>query len=999
MRIPSSLTVAFALGYASLAQGAAPTTPPLQGALAAGSASTPALPAPPALDVPPPLSPAESLKKLHLPAGFEAKIVACEPQVLDPVAFDWDAKGRMWVVEMADYPLGLDNAGARGGRIRILEDRDGDGVYETSTVFAEGLNFPTGILTWKGGAIVTAAPDILYLEDTKGSGRADKKEILFTGLSEGNQQLRANGLRWGMDNWVYVAAGGHHGKYGADTKLMHPRSGRESLVGSRDFRFRPDTGDLEAESGPTQFGRNTDDWGHWFGTQNSNPLWQYVLPDRYLQRNPFFVAPNARVQMLGGSNPRVYAASPPEKRYHSFEQAGCYTSACSGMIDRGSGMFGEGQVTAFVAEPFHNLVQQLVLQEDGVSYKATRGGLENEPDFFASEDRWCRPVMVRTGPDGALWFADMYRFMIEHPHWLPENGKQELLPYYRLGDDMGRIYRVTKPGRHLGGIPSLEKLEPVALAELLNSGNGWVRDKVQQMLLWRAPLEAPVVARLKALVTTAKLAQTRVQALWTVEGIGALTSKLVTTALADSHAGVRENALRLAENFKEQEVLEAALKLRADPDLKVRLQLAFSLGNWNGPAAGEALAQILQENGEDPFIFSAALSSALPHLQRLAQSATERTRPVLLAMALGAGERSALASLVAGAFDPKSTMALSEKWRIFGELLSGLARAKATLASLLEGQSGDALAGLLQNAPVLSAQAVTQMKSEAAAPETRIEAAALLARQPENRDAALAFLRSRVVQYTGEASWRAALKALADTKDTALAKNVLSVFASLTPEQRSAGVDTLLSRSDWTGVLLDALASAELRPGDLDASKKMQLANHPDKRLRQRAEELLKQAGSPSRSKVVEEYQAALALKGDVTRGHAAYLRVCAACHEFGKEGRGIGPHLASVAAHEPGKILANILDPNLDIQPGYHAYTCTLKTGEQVFGLLASENATGITFKLPDGTLRSLMRQDVASLKSTGVSLMPEGLENLLSKQDIADLISLLRNQPTGGN
>jgi len=179
-----------------------------------------------------PLPPTESLRKVHVPAGFKVELVASDPMVLDPVAFDWDERGRLWVVEMADYPLGMDNNGKPGGRVRILEDTDGDGRYDKSTLFADGLNFPNGILTWRDGIIVTAAPNILFLRDTDGDGKADDRQVLVSGLQEGNQQLRANGLRWGLDNWVYVAAGGHHGKYGVDTRLKSARSGAEMLDSS-----------------------------------------------------------------------------------------------------------------------------------------------------------------------------------------------------------------------------------------------------------------------------------------------------------------------------------------------------------------------------------------------------------------------------------------------------------------------------------------------------------------------------------------------------------------------------------------------------------------------------------------------------------------------------------------------------------------------------------------------------------------------------------------------
>ena len=934
-----------------------------------------------------PKSPQKSLQSLRLPKGFEASIVAAEPLVLDPVAFDWDAQGRLWVVEMADYPLGLDDNGAAGGRVRILTDTNADGTYDQSTLFTEGLNFPNGIITWRQGCIVTAAPDILYLEDSNGDGKADKKEVLYTGLSEGNQQLRANGLRWGLDNWIYVAAGGHHGKHGADTRLLSQRTGAATLIGSRDFRIRPDTGEIEAQSGPTQFGRNRDEWGHWFGTQNSHPLWHYVLPDHYLLRNPHLAAPEGRVQLPGGSNPPVYPASPPEKRYHSFQQAGRYTSACGGMIYGDSWLFPNGQTHAFIAEPFHNLVQHLELKAEGVTFSAQRPEAEGQPDFFASEDRWCRPVMIRTGPDGALWIADMYRYMIEHPHWLPKEGKEDLLPHYRLGDDMGRIYRVTRQGSEKRVVPDLSSLDALALVKALESPNAWVRDKAQQMLLWNGGDAA--VPGLRKMAAKAALPQSRLQALCALDGLQALTAEEVMIALKDEHPGVRENAVRLAEKFPTEVMAEAIAHLVKDVDAKVKLQLAFSLGQWPQPKAGQALAQLFRAHEEDSMMTTACLSSALPHLTEMSRAASLTSLETLVQMALAVGNREALAELI----KPSLKVAGGAvSWDWLGRFLDGLNRQKTSFAEVQKKKPDDELSSLLAQTESVFQEAADSLVSGKSVPVMQMAAAELLTRRESSRELAIGFLLSKLQAGKDAGDWEKSLKVLVQVGDTRLMGVLLETWPGLLPTAREQALDALMSRNDWTGQLLAWMGEGKLTVREVDAGRRLRLMNHPHAELKQKAVKLFSVAGSPARTKIVEQFQPVLAMKMDPQRGQKVYQRACAACHVFGDEGRAIGPDLRTVSDHPAEKILTNILDPNLDIQPGFHAYTCTLGSGEQIFGLIASESAASVTFKLPDGSSRAVLRKDIGSLKSLGVSLMPEGLEAALTPQDLADLIGYLK-------
>ena len=950
-----------------------------------------------------PLEEEEALASIRVPEGYLVELVAAEPAVKDPVAFDWDTRGRLFVVEMADYPLGAGGEGRSGGRVRLLEDRDEDGRYEHSILFAEGLNFPNGILTWRGGVIVTAAPDVIFLQDRDGDGRADEREVLLTGLSQGNQQLRANGLRWGFDNWVYVAAGGHHGGHAANTVVHSSRASLEVKVGSRDFRFRPDTGELEPQSGPSQFGRNRDDWGRWFGTQNSRPLWHYVLPDHYLRRNPHLAAPDGRVQLPGQLNPPVYPASRPQKRFHSFEQAGHYTSACSGMIYRDTYLFPGGgseevSANAFACEPFHNLVQHLLLEQHGVTFRGKRMGQEKGPDFFASSDRWCRPVMVRTGPDGCLWVADMYRYMIEHPDWLPKEGKEELLPHYRAGETRGRIYRVRRRDSPPPGIPLLAGRELAEVASQLRSSNGWVRDKAQQELLWRADRSA--LPLMRALVGGSQAPGARPHALGVLEGLDAVAEDDLIRALGDVHPGVREVALRFAERHAAPSVMAAALRLVDDEDPKVRMQLAFSIGAFPpSDACSQALASLLLRDYGEPFAVIAALSSALAHLDGL-KAVLSRSgdaklgvvaRP-LVEILLRAGRGEEMIQFLVPILD-----------RARKALTAETVAPCVELNRLLEGEEAR-IRKLRKDRPVffeeldrieadLLVRARAMIEGERGEMKDQLAAAALLAQHPQFCAFALEFLGGKLVPETPPHTVRAALVALGGTGQEEVAALILEKWSQLSPLARGWAVDELFSRSGWTKALLGALQSGRVKPADLDVTRRLRLGQHPDGEVRKAALTLFESAPSSARQRVVETFRPALDLKGAASRGEVVYRNLCLACHRRGVEGRQVGPDLRTVREHPPEKLLVNILNPNVDIQPGYHAYNCEIKGGEVLFGLLASENAVSITFKLPDGSTRVILRSDLKSLRSVNLSLMPDGLEEGLTLQEMADLIAFLRS------
>ncbi|MFM8579650.1 MAG: PVC-type heme-binding CxxCH protein [Planctomycetaceae bacterium] len=609
-----------------------------------------------------PRTPEETRRGIRVPPGYRVELVAAEPDVLDPVAFDWDAAGRLWVVEMADYPSGIDGAGKPGGRVRVLEDADGDGRYETSRLFASGLSFPNGIVTWRDGVIVTAAPRIVFLRDTDGDGHSDREETLLEGFMEGNQQLRVNGLRRGLDTTLWCASGGHHGGHGAQTVISSPRAGRTYALGSHDFRFDPDSGEVWIESGPSQVGLCRDPYGHWFGTQNANPLWHWVIADRHVARNPF-VAPERTVEhLIGPGSPPVRPASPPEKRFHNFHQAGRFTSACGSTVDQAGTLFADGSLHAFTCEPFHNLVQHNVLTDAGATFTASWPEAEGPTDFFAADDSWCRPVMARVGPDGGLWIADMYRNVIEHPDWLPPSARAELQPRYRLGDDRGRIWRVVRDGGPHGRFPEAVRraATPLERVALLDSASAWQRDLASSQIVH----DTDPARRLAALTPLADLAreatraEVRLQALWTLESLGSLDDSLVVVALGDADRRVREQAVRIAERRDSPIVIDRAVVLAHDPDAKVCLQDALACGAWPGRAAADALAEVARRFSGDAFMRTAVVTSAITHFEAFAAAVAKSETAVrsafqdpLVRMTAGRRDRAVLATLLDAALE------------------------------------------------------------------------------------------------------------------------------------------------------------------------------------------------------------------------------------------------------------------------------------------------------------------------------------------------------------
>ena len=944
-----------------------------------------------------PVSPENSLELIHVPEGFEVELVAAEPDVMDPVAFTWGADGRLWVAEMSDYPNGMDGEGKPGGRVRWLEDSNNDGRYDRSVLFAEGLSFPTGILPWKKGVLITAAPMILYLEDSDGDGVSDTQHVLFEGFYEGNQQLRVNGLIRGLDNWIYCASGAHRSGYGGDSVVISKKTGQEVALGSRDFRFNPETGELDPLSGPSQFGRNRDDWGNWFGQMNSYPMWHYVLQDQYLRRNAHAASPDPRKQLVLPRNPKVYPFKELQKRFHNYQESGRFTSACGSMVYRDGLLFPESDldtIDIFTCEPFGNLVQHNRSFQDGVSFTVSLEGpveLDDGVDFFASKDRWSRPVMARTGPDGALWIADMYRYMIEHPQWLPKAGQDELRPFYRLGDDRGRIYRVKRKGQNPRPIPNLDSMTSGELVSVLENRNGWQRDTAQALLVERK--DSAVIPELIQMATASEQSLGRLHALCTLQGMEALNTDILKRATKDPTAGVRRHAVRLSEFWAKDDpgLMDTLLMLVNDKDAKVRMQLAYSLGEWSGEAVAATLGRLAFVDGGDPFMAAAIMSSVSSYAltgvleSLLAERAKaghggELLGPLLsLSVAFGDGEATLRA------LDTVLEDSLEPEWQYItvASLLDALDRRIST-----KDREDDLGREVMARVHTLLVSARQTFLDAQVSNALRIAAIRLIGREEASRAADIQSLGSLLGSRASIEVQRAAIMQLGTLTGMQVSEALMSAWSAYAPLIRSEVLNVMTTRSDWILALLKELEIENVTVTDLDAGIRQLLITHPDSKIREQAKELMPTA-NVDRLRTVRQYQAALELEGDKVRGNKVFQQVCIGCHRLDGVGVEIGPNLASVTDRNPASLLSGILDPNAIVEGKYRSFLATMKDGRAILGIIVSETSANITIKDLANQQHVILRSELESLTNTGRSLMPDGLETSLTQQNLADLIA----------
>ena len=1004
----------------------------------------------PAADAPQPLSPEESQKRFQLPDDLVIELVAAEPLIADPTAICWDERGRLYVCELHGYnlegqieieelnktgeldtqvrriqaPEWAKKAAEAGtyGTVKLLEDTDGDGRMDKATVMADRLPPCYGLVPSRGGLIVACAPDIMFLKDADGDGKAEIREKLFTGFKTGNLERGINNPRWGIDNWIYVS-----GSYGGT--ITGPNLKEAVTLGGTDFRIKADGSAIEPVTGRTHtFGMTMDDVGQrWLITTSLHALYAAPLPWRYLKRNPFVPTPETVIN--AASSETLYPISKPHpwrfkrgqdpewiKFYGARETTpnGSFTSGSGQLIYRDRELPERFWGNHFCCDPQQSLVHRSLLERDGAGWKESRAPEEQSSEFLASTDGWFRPINLLTGPDGAIYVVDMYREIIEDYSAIPRFLQQQ----YGLtkGIDRGRIWRVqtkSKP-REMG----TEWRFSFHKEHLRHPAIDWWRESAQRLLIEEG--DQFIGALLREEFASPLSA---VRLLYAMESLGALQPGDVLIALNRAEAGIRVHGLRLGDRWidSDEELRKKTLSMVDDPDPSVRLQLAMSLGESRRPEAVGALANLAIRYGDERWMDAAILSSVSERSSELldellrTQDSNAKAKRLLrpLGRMLGVRNRSEemgrLLVLLAGVSKKSDTISSVES--VLSGFLAGLSNkqgklelpedAREAFQTLLGSDSPGVRAQMLSlagrwslmDSPLVQT-AFDQAAADAANPalpdSARVAAIRLLSNGPFEsfRKNAARFMtpdESVEVQQT-------VIEAAGALNNAGVAKLLLDGWSGYSPRLRDEAMDAVFRQSERLPELLDAIEKGVINRALVSPLRRLQLLEHGDARIRARAKELFVESKGGDVGVDLEPYVSLLGKSFDLEAGRTLFQTHCQACHEFDGVGASVGPSLTAERNRAGTTFLQDILRPNGQISAGYAAYLVTTKDGSEYTGVMASESATSITLKQANAVEQVLLRRDIASLRTANLSIMPANFAELLTPDQAADLINFLK-------
>lgn len=998
----------------------------------------------PAKELPryPAVEPKDAVATWQVKKGFKLELAAHEPQVRDPIAISFDERGRMFVCEMIDYSE-MRDVTPHLGRISMLEDRDGDGYYETSKVFADDLAWPTGVICANGGIFVIATPELLFFKDADGDGKADTREVVFTGFGTGLKILNVQGLancpQWGLDNRIHLqCGGGNRGK----VKCLRRPDLPEVEIGGRDFWFDPRTFEFGLEAGGAQYGMSFDNYGRKFACSNSDHLQFYVCDDRYAMRNLYSDFPAVRQSVaVDGGAAEVFRLSPDEPwriirtRWRvagvvkgavegGGRVSGYFTGASGTTVYRGDAYGDEFVTNTFTGDAGGQLVHRKIIVPDGVSVKGMRPADEQGFEFAASRDTWVRVVNFANAPDGCLHVCDMYREVIEHPWSIPDEIKQHI--DLNRGNDRGRIYRIVPESGPLSPVSGsstaqgtvrttfnrrphvdLSKASTEELVKTLEHPNGWHRDCAARLLYEHNDKAA--VPLLEKMVSDSPNALGRLHALCVLGGFNAVSEAVTIKALRDKNEHVRRHGILMSERFfrdalPSMQLANALADRSKDESQLVRLQLALSLSLWpdnrmfgdqtsRDPISAERIDALVKDQ-----------STRMPWIAKHTIAVRDGGHPIVRAACL-LGNPAALlprddvklSGQPSKQFQEATIRASAamNRFEINQRLIEylaeypdngnmrafaeGLKRANITLAKV---DTTNKLAAVFLKAAGIA--------NDGKAPEdSRLEALSLMSLATFEQ--AQPALRSCLDKSQPEIIQTAAVSALGQFHQPEVFQTLLERWPDLSSKARSAALAELLSRSDRVKLLLEAVQSSRIPATALSASQVQGLLRHQDKALAELAKVALASVIPPTRESVLVKFQPALAAKGEAARGQAVFLQRCMACHVAAGQGVPVGPDFVTVKTKGREALLTAILDPHKEVAVQYIAYTVNTKDGQTLAGIISKDDASGMTLRMMGGAEVNLPRSNIAGSSAAGLSLMPEGIESGMTVTDMADLLTFI--------
>ena len=975
-------------------------------------------------DAPKPLSPEESAMAVELPDGFRLELIAAEPVIRNPSGVCWDERGRLFVCELHGYNLEgqydieelnrtgkLDKVVRRipapeharrraqkdqSGTVKRLIDTDGDGRMDKAEVWADGLPPCFGIVPARGGVIVVCSPDVVYLADRDGDGKAEVRQTLFTGFNTGILERRMNAPQWGLDDWIYVGRG-------QGGTITGPRLAGPVTLPHNDFRFKADGSAIEPlPEGTHTFGFAFSAAGDRFVVSTGTPaIYVAPLPWRYLSRNPHVSFGSLSIDV--GPGPKTYPISKPHpwrtrraedpgfeefyrSRYGAAESTpnGYFTSACSPLVYQDTALPGlRGHLLA--CEPAQNLVHRSNIKREGLVPRLQRAAGEEEREFLASRDVWFHPIALAHAPDGSVAVVDFYQEIIEDYSAIPRYLQQQ----YRLnhGERHGRVWRLAHRDMPKSPPADMSGLSGVELAREIASPRFWRRQTARRLLAQRG--DGSAVATLRSLVRNKTEPAAVIGALYALDPMDQLSAADLGIALEHGSAEVVVQALRLADRrFKQEpQLFDAALAQLGQKNPRVQIQLALSLGESRDKRARVALAELALRAGGQRWLPEAILSS-------LRVGGDEILR-ALLAAKDAPGQSSEFAKflerLCAMIADSRDAAALCQALAHIGgaghrpdwqrACLSGLQNSFQRPRNVALSDAGRAALSAL----VKHSDEKTASLARSLVVSMRIESAAQRKERLARAARAVADVKLPVPRRV------AAVNELAAQSDAGTAIMLLASFGTSTPAVREAILDAVFSRREQLPAVVAAMEAKQLPLSALSAVRRTTLLKHPEEKLRQRAALLLKTVRSVDDA-TMSRFVAALAGDRDLTNGEAVFKKLCANCHRSHGIGFAVGPDLTAEFRRSETTFVQDILAPNATISAGYVTYVVETNDGFLLDGLLSSESPTGITLRKVEGKQQTVLRKDIAFFQALDISMMPEDLVKSLKPKDVADVIAWLR-------